>query len=87
MIIDIYNERLPNNFEDLKTLPGVGDYTAGAICSIVFNKPIIPLDGNVERLLKRILNLKKENQITKKSLQKKKKFLVKPQGLAIIFRL
>ena len=72
MIIDHYNGRLPNNFEELKKLPGVGDYTANAISAIVFNKPIIPLDGNIERVLKRILNLKAKEEIKKKNLNKKK---------------
>ena len=49
---------MPNNIEDLKTLPGIGDYTSRAIMAIAFNKPYIPLDGNVERILKRIFYLK-----------------------------
>jgi len=73
MIIGNYNGRLPNNLEELKKLPGVGDYTASAISAIAFNKPIIPLDGNIERVLKRILNLKKEEEIKKENLHKKKK--------------
>ena len=72
MIIDNYKGKLPNNFEELKKLPGVGDYTANAILAIVFNKPIIRLDGNIERVLKRILNLKTEEEIKKKNLYKKK---------------
>jgi A/G-specific adenine glycosylase len=73
MIVDNYNGRLPNNFLELKKLPGVGDYTASAISAIVFNEQIIPLDGNIERVLKRILNLKTEKEIKKENLQKKKK--------------
>ena len=53
---------MPNDFEELKKLPGIGDYTASAISAIAFNKPIIPLDGNIERVLKRILNLKTEKE-------------------------
>ena len=34
-----YNGKIPNNFEDLKKLPGIGDYTASAILAIAFNKP------------------------------------------------
>ena len=60
--------------EDLKTLPGIGDYTARAIMAIAFNIPIIPLDGNVERVLKRVLYLKKKNEISKDNLNKKKSF-------------
>jgi A/G-specific adenine glycosylase len=77
MIIDNYSGRLPNNFEELKKLPGVGDYTASAILAIVFNQQIIPLDGNIERVLKRILNLKTEEDIKKENLHKQKKIFGK----------
>ena len=73
IIINNYSGRLPNNFEELKKLPGVGDYTASAISAIAFNQKIIPLDGNIERVLKRILNLKKEEEIKKENLHKQKK--------------
>jgi A/G-specific adenine glycosylase len=75
VVIKDFNKKLPNNFLDLKSLPGVGDYTASAILAIAFNKPYIPLDGNVERVLKRYLHLKKENQIQKDNLIKSKKVL------------
>ena len=63
---------LPNNFDDLIRLPGVGDDTASAILAIVFNKPYIPLDGNIERVLKRYLYLKKDKETQKNNLIKKK---------------
>ena len=72
-IIENFNKKLPANFFDLKSLPGIGDYTASAISAIAFNKPIIPLDGNIERVLKRYLYLKKEDQIKKEKLMKYKK--------------
>ena len=75
VVIKDFNKKLPNNFLDLKSLPGIGDYTASAILAIAFNKPFIPLDGNVERVLKRYLYLKKENQIQKDNLIKSKKVL------------
>jgi A/G-specific adenine glycosylase len=71
-IIKNYDGKLPNNFEDLILLPGIGSYTASAILSIAFNRPYIPLDGNIERVLKRYLYLKKEKDIQKKNLNKKK---------------
>ena len=71
-IIKNFQGELPNNFEDLISLPGVGNYTASAILAIAFNKPYIPLDGNIERVLKRYLYLKKEKDIQKDSLAKKK---------------
>jgi A/G-specific adenine glycosylase len=77
IVIENYNGRLPNNLEELKKLPGVGDYTASAISAIVFNEQIIPLDGNIERLLKRILNLKTDEEIKKNNLHNKKKIFGK----------
>ena len=71
-VIKNFQGKLPNNFEDLISLPGVGIYTASAILAIAFNKPYIPLDGNIERVLKRYLYLKKEKDIQKDSLAKKK---------------
>ena len=72
LIIKNYNGKLPSNFEDLLLLPGIGKYTAAAISAIAFNKPYIPLDGNIERVLKRYLYLKKEKDIQKENLIKKK---------------
>ena len=72
IVIKDFNQKLPDNFLDLKSLPGIGDYTASAILAIAFNKPMIPLDGNIERVLKRYLYLKNENQIQKDNLVKQK---------------
>jgi len=72
LIIKNYNGKLPSNFEELLSLPGIGNYTASAILAIAFNKPYIPLDGNIERVLKRYLYLKKEKDIQKDNLFKKK---------------
>ena len=71
-VIKNFQGKLPNNFEDLISLPGVGNYTANAILAIAFNKPYIPLDGNIERILKRYLYLKKEKDIQRDNLAKKK---------------
>ena len=76
-IISNFNGDLPSNIEELKTLPGIGDYTSRAIMAIAFNKPIIPLDGNVERVLKRIFYLKNENEISKDNIINKKSFFGK----------
>ena len=70
-----FKGKIPNNYGDLLSLPGVGNYTASAILAIAFNKPYIPLDGNIERVLKRYLYLKKEKDIQKDSLIKKKSVL------------
>ena len=52
VILKNFDGKLPNNFEDLITLPGIGNYTANAILAIAFNKSYIPLDGNIERVLR-----------------------------------
>ena len=70
-IIKDHNGRLPNSIEELKNLPGIGDYTSKAIMAIAFNKKIIPLDGNVERILKRVFYLRKEDEISKEYLNSK----------------
>ena len=72
VVIKNFDGKLPNNFEDLLKLPGIGNYTANAILAIAFNKPYIPLDGNIERVLKRYLYLKKEKEIQKDNLVQKK---------------
>jgi len=46
--------RLPANLDDLKALPGIGLYTAGAILSIAFEKPVPAVDGNVKRVISRL---------------------------------
>ena len=72
VILKNFDGKLPDNFEDLITLPGIGNYTANAILAIAFNKPYIPLDGNIERVLKRYLYLKKDKEILKDYLLQKK---------------
>jgi len=47
----------PNTFEEVLALPGIGRYTAGAVCSIAFNQPTPILDGNVIRVLTRIFGI------------------------------
>tara|TARA_B100000767_G_scaffold93556_1_gene89992 strand:+ start:1010 stop:1993 length:984 start_codon:yes stop_codon:yes gene_type:complete len=70
-----YKGKLPHNIEELKLLPGIGNYTANAIMAIAFNKPFIPLDGNIERVIKRLLNLKLASEVSKENLINKKKIL------------
>jgi A/G-specific adenine glycosylase len=50
-------DQLPDNVADLMQLPGIGRYTAGAIVSFAFNCPAPILDGNVTRVLARLIDL------------------------------
>jgi A/G-specific adenine glycosylase len=54
------NGKLPKTVIGLKTLPGVGPYTAAAIASIAFGERVAVLDGNVERVLLRLLGKAEE---------------------------
>src|SRR5690606_18237159 len=53
-IADRFDGRVPASADDLRSLPGVGRYTAGAVASIVFNQPVPIVDGNVARVLIRL---------------------------------
>lgn len=48
----------PRSFKDWKLLPGIGDYTAAAIASIAFNEAVPVVDGNVERVFCRLLDIR-----------------------------
>ena len=47
----------PRTFDELRALPGVGDYTAGAIASFAYNLPYPAVDGNVYRVVARLLDI------------------------------
>lgn len=54
-IVDTYGGELPQTVNELKKLPGIGDYTAGAIASIAHGQPEPAVDGNVLRVMARLL--------------------------------
>ena len=54
IIAHTYHGQFPQTYEALMALPGIGDYTAGAILSIAFHQPIPAVDGNVLRVAARI---------------------------------
>ena len=53
-IMDAFAGEFPHRYEDIRSLAGVGDYTAGAIASIAFGQPVPAVDGNVLRVVSRI---------------------------------
>ena len=54
-VMDQYGGQLPGDYERLQKLPGIGRYTAGAIASIAFGLPVPAVDGNVLRILSRVM--------------------------------
>ncbi len=78
-----YDNKIPDIYEHLIQLPGIGDYTAKAILGIAYNTSVMPLDTNIERILarvyalnqplikiKKLLNEKSNNFISKKHSSK-----------------
>lgn len=49
-----YNGIFPDTVDELKKLPGIGDYTAAAIAAIAYDKPVVVVDGNIERVMSRL---------------------------------
>lgn len=56
-VVEQHNGEFPADFEALKKLQGIGDYTAAAIASIAFNLPCAVVDGNVYRVLSRLFDI------------------------------
>ena len=56
-VMELHHGEFPRDFEQLKKLQGIGNYTAAAIASIAFNLPHAVVDGNVYRLLSRLYDI------------------------------
>ena len=54
-IVKKYAGKFPQSAEELRALPGIGRYTAAAIASIAFDEPVAVVDGNVERVIERLV--------------------------------
>jgi A/G-specific adenine glycosylase len=59
VIVEKFCGWIPDNLEEIKTLPGVGLYTAGAILSIAYGQALPAVDGNVRRILCRLFAIRK----------------------------
>jgi A/G-specific adenine glycosylase len=60
VVVDEHGGGLPDTAEGLRALPGIGRYTAGAVASIAFDRPEPVVDGNVERVLARLLDIRED---------------------------
>lgn len=58
-VVRKFNGRIPDKYEDIIRLKGIGDYTASAILSIAYNKPFVVVDGNVIRFISRTFGITK----------------------------
>ena len=71
-----FNSKIPNSYNSLITLPGIGDYTAKAILGIAYNKAVMPLDANIKRILARLYGFKLPLNKINIHLQKKSDLFV-----------
>ena len=53
----LYQGKMPGTYKELQSLPGIGEYTAGAIASFAYKEPVPAVDGNVLRVISRYLAL------------------------------
>jgi A/G-specific adenine glycosylase len=60
VLVEDHEGRLPESAADLRKLPGIGRYTAGAVASIAFDRPEPVVDGNVARVLARLLAIRED---------------------------
>ena len=75
ILVNKYNSKLPKTLEEIKKLPGIGEYTGNALLGLVYEKPTIAIDGNVKRVFSRYLN-KEENKMNfEKLIEKNKKII------------
>jgi A/G-specific adenine glycosylase len=68
-IVADYGGQLPDTFEELQRLPGVGRYTAGAVASIAFGQGVPAVDGNVRRVLARVFAIR--DDVSRSRVQRK----------------
>jgi A/G-specific adenine glycosylase len=67
-VYEDYGGVFPDSSSGLKKLPGIGSYTAAAIASLVYNEPVLAIDGNVKRLASRLFEL---SEVSEKSVSEK----------------
>ncbi|HXV25271.1 MAG TPA: A/G-specific adenine glycosylase [Alphaproteobacteria bacterium] len=75
-IVENHAGRFPDSAAELAQLPGIGPYTAGAISAIAFNRAEAALDGNAERVLARLYNLRRPISHAKAELRAKAEVLI-----------
>jgi len=61
ILVKKYKSQIPDTYEKLKELPGIGDYTSNVLLALIYNQPRIAIDGNVKRVLFRLFNLEKKD--------------------------
>ncbi|HMB92443.1 MAG TPA: A/G-specific adenine glycosylase [Rhodothermales bacterium] len=81
MVVDDFDARVPDTYDAIRALPGVGPYTAAAVLSLAYERPHAVLDGNVARVLTRVFAIRDEvnKTRTKRHLQQLADDLLAPE--------
>ena len=77
---------LPSSSAELRTLPGIGEYTAAAIASIAFGESVAVVDGNVERVVLRLTGRASENTAAARGLVRAQAQALLPQARGTVSR-
>jgi A/G-specific adenine glycosylase len=75
-VVSGWNGKFPDTEEALRTLPGIGPYTAAAIAAIAFDKSHAAVDGNVERVIARLYAIETPLPVAKPLIKEKAQALV-----------
>tara|TARA_Y100000590_G_scaffold451941_1_gene594202 strand:+ start:708 stop:1763 length:1056 start_codon:yes stop_codon:yes gene_type:complete len=68
-VVENFESTIPNNYNKIIKLNGIGDYTASAILSIAYNKKYPAIDGNLKRVISRIIGISDFKNVISKSKQ------------------
>ena len=71
-VVENYNGIYPENYTKLREIPGIGEYIAGALMTISFNKPAPVVDSNIARFINRFYGLKLSGEIRRNKMIIKK---------------
>ena len=73
ILIKKYDAKLPKKIEEIKKLPGIGEYTSNVLLALIHNKAAIAVDGNVKRVFTRLYFGNKKDVNIKEFIDKNKK--------------
>lgn len=69
IVVKKYGGQIPDSYAALKTIPGIGDYTASAILSIAYGKAYPVLDANVRRVMQRVILIREWNRDSEEKIR------------------
>jgi A/G-specific adenine glycosylase len=69
-VVNAHGGRFPSREDELRALPGIGPYTAAAIAAIAFDRPTLPVDGNIERIVARLFAVEESLPAAKPTIRR-----------------